>query len=71
MHYCVHVRLTLGEEGGDQPPPLHAWSGLLIADMFQEGLKQQITEAVLLTPGRQSYSLDDNHTRKDSLGECQ
>ena len=49
--YCVHVGVTLGEGGGDQPPPSHAWSGLLIADMFQEGLKEQITKAVVLAPG--------------------
>ena len=51
-HYCIHMRVTLGEEGGDQPPPFHAWSGLLITDMFQEGLKEQITEAVILAPGK-------------------
>ena len=36
MHYCVHVRVTLQEGKGDQPPPSHAWSGLLIADILQE-----------------------------------
>ena len=51
MCYCIHIRVTLGEGGGDQPPPPHAWSGLLIADMFQEGLEQQITKAVVLAPG--------------------
>ena len=34
--------------GGDQPPPSHAWSRWLIADMFQDGLKEQSTEAVVL-----------------------
>ena len=40
------------EEGtGDQTSPSHAWSGSLIADMFQEGLEEQNTEAVVLAPG--------------------
>ena len=43
--------MTLGEGGGNQPPPSHAWSGLLIADIFQDGLKEQIIEAVVLAPG--------------------
>ena len=43
--------MTLGEGGGKQPPPSHAWSGLLIVDMFQEGLEEQITTAVVLVPG--------------------
>ena len=51
MHYCIHVRVTLGEGGGNKPPPPHAWSGLLIVDMFQEGLEEQITEAVVLASG--------------------
>ena len=51
MHYCVHVRVALGEGGGIQPPPSHTWSGLLVADMFQEGLEEQITKAVVLAPG--------------------
>ena len=51
MHYCVQVRVTLGEGGCNQPPPSHAWTGLLIANMFQDGLGEQITEAVVLAPG--------------------
>ena len=34
IHYCIHVRVTLGEGRGDQPLPLHTWTGLLIADIF-------------------------------------
>ena len=26
--------------GGDQPPHSHAWGGLQIADMFQDGLEE-------------------------------
>ena len=28
MCYCIQIRVTLGEGGGDQPPPSHAWTGL-------------------------------------------
>ena len=37
--------------GGNQPPPSHAWSGLLIPDIFQDGLEEQITKAVVLALG--------------------
>ena len=50
MHYIVHIRMTLGE-GGDQPLPSYAWSGLLIADMFQDGPSELITKAVVLALG--------------------
>ena len=43
--------MTLGERGGNQPPPSHAWSGLSIVDMFQDSLEEQIAEAVVLAPG--------------------
>ena len=43
--------MTLGKRRGDQPLPSHAWSGLLIADMFQDGLEEKITEAVVLALG--------------------
>ena len=49
MLYCVQVRVTLVEGGGDQPPPSHAWTGSLIANMFQDGL-EWITEVVVLAP---------------------
>ena len=51
MHYCIQVTVTLGEGGGDQPPPPHAWTVLLIANMFQDGLEEQITKAVVFPPG--------------------
>ena len=51
MHYCVHVRVTLGEGRGDQPPPSHAWTSSLITKMFQDDLEEWITEAVDLAPG--------------------
>ena len=46
--YCIHMRVTLGEGGGNQPPSSHAWSSSLIADTLQEGLKEQITKVVVL-----------------------
>ena len=50
MCYCIHIRVTLGEGGGDEPPLSHTGSGSLIVDMFQEGLQEQITKAVVLAP---------------------
>ena len=32
-------------------PSSHAWTGSLIADMFQDGLEEQTAEAVVLAPG--------------------
>ena len=51
MHYCIHIRVTLGRGLGNQPPPSHIWSGLLIVDMFEEGIEEQITKAIVLAPG--------------------
>ena len=50
IHYCIHVRVTLGE-GGNQPSPSHVWSGSLIADIFQDDLEEWITKALILAPG--------------------
>ena len=49
--FCIQARVTLGEGGGDNPPPPYAWTGSLIANMFQDGLEEQIIEAVVLAPG--------------------
>ena len=67
IHYCIKVRLTLREGGGDQPPPSHAWTNSLMTDIFQNGLEERITEAVVLAPRMQSYYLDDDHTKRGSL----
>ena len=50
MCYCIHITVTLGVGGGDQPPSPHARSGSLIVDMFQEHLEEWITKAVVLAP---------------------
>ena len=52
MHYCIHIRVILREGRGDQPPPSHAWTGLLIADIFQECLEERITKVMVLAPGK-------------------
>ena len=49
--YCVWVKETLGEGGGDQPPPPHVWTGLVISNMLHDGLEEQITKAVVWAPG--------------------
>ena len=52
MHYCIHMKVTLGEGRGIQPPPSHALNVLLIADILQEACpRDHITEAVVLAPG--------------------
>ena len=38
--YCIRVRVTLGDEEATNLLSSHAWNGLLIADMFQDGLKE-------------------------------
>ena len=43
--------MTLGEGRGDQPPPPDVWTGSLVADIFQEGLEESKTEAVVLASG--------------------
>ena len=71
--YYIHLGLTLGEGGGDWPPPSHAWSGLLIADMFQdESWRKNYRSCSPCLQGRQSYSLDDMITQRGApLGKCQ
>ena len=52
MHYCIHIKVTLGEGRGDQSPPSHAWSGSLITDILQEAcLGDEIPKAVVLVLG--------------------
>ena len=48
----IWVTVMLGDGGGNQPPPSHAWGGCLITDKFQEAWPEyQITKAVVLSPG--------------------
>ena len=62
--------MTLGEGRGDQPPLHHVWTGSIIADIFQEGLEERITKAMILAPeeailffGRQSLKEGLPHGR--------
>ena len=50
MLLCPYQSDFWGGEG-NHPLPSHAWSGLLIADVFQDGFKEKITEAVVIAPG--------------------
>ena len=59
--------VTLGEGGGDQALTSHAWSVLLIADMFLDGLEEYITEAVVLAPGVAILFLDDDCSKRGFL----
>ena len=72
--YCIHIKVTLGEEG-HQSPASHRQSGTLIADMFQDGLKEMITKAVVLALGeailflgRQSCKEGSCYTSSSDIG---
>ena len=43
--------MTLIDELGDTPPPLHAWMAPVVEDMLQEA-RAGLTEAVVIGPGR-------------------
>ena len=51
MNYCLEIRVTLTDELGDIPPPLHAWTAPVVEDMLQE-VRAGLTEAVVIGPGR-------------------
>ena len=51
MNYCLEIRVTLTDELGDTPPPLHAWMAPVVEDMLQE-VRAGLTEAVVIGPGR-------------------
>ena len=43
--------MTLIDELGDMPPPLHAWMAPVVEDMLREA-RAGLTEAVVIGPGR-------------------
>ena len=43
--------MTLTDELGDTPPPLHAWMAPVVEDMLRE-VRAGLTEAVVIGPGR-------------------
>ena len=49
--YCVGIHITLTEERGAAPLPLHAWTVPVVKDMLQHG-KTGLTKAVVMGPGR-------------------
>ena len=34
MNYCLEIQVTLTDELGDTPPPLHAWMAPVVEDML-------------------------------------
>ena len=50
-NYCLSIQVTLTDELGDVPPPLHTWTAPVVEDMLQE-TRAGLTEAVVIGPGR-------------------
>ena len=51
MNYCLSIQVTLTDELGDVPSPLHAWTTPVIEDMLRE-TRAGLVEAVVIGPGR-------------------
>ena len=52
MNYCLEIRVSLTDELGDVPPPLHTWTAPVVEDMLWEA-RDGLTEAILFY-GRRS-----------------
>ena len=50
-NYCLSIQVTLTDELGDVPPPLHTWTVPVVEDMLQE-TRAGLMEAVIIGPGR-------------------
>ena len=50
-NYCLEIQVTLTDELGDTPPPLHAWMAPVVEDMLWE-VRAGLTEAVVIGPCR-------------------
>ena len=50
-NYCLLIQVTLTDELGDVPPPLHAWMTPVIEDMLRE-TRAGLMEAVVIGPGK-------------------
>ena len=50
-NYCLSIQVTLTDELGDVPPPLHAWMTPVVEDMLRE-TRNGLTEAVVIGPGK-------------------
>ena len=51
MNYCLSIQVTLTDELGGVPPPMHSWTTLVIEDMLWE-TRAGLTEAVAVGPGK-------------------
>ena len=67
MHYCVHVRVTLGEGRGDQLSPPHPWTSSLFADIFQECLKEKKYQSHGLCPLMKAILFFGRQSLKEGL----
>ena len=60
----------LGDGGGNQPPPSHAWGECLITNILQEAwLEDQITKATVLSPGEANLFFG-RYSRNEGLPYC-
>ena len=50
-NYCLSIQVTLTNELGDVPPPMHSWTTPVIEDMLWE-TRARLTEAVVVGPGK-------------------
>ena len=73
----LHSHQSDSRGGGNHPPPSYAWSGLMIPDMFHNGLEEWLTEAVVLAPeeailffGRQSCKEGLSYIGARDVGFC-
>ena len=61
------MRVTLGDRGGNQPPPSHIWGESLIVDIPQEVWPEdQITKAVAMSP-EEAILFFSRHSRNEGL----
>ena len=51
MNHCLSIQVTLTDELGYVPPPLHAWTTPVVEDMLRE-TRAGLTEAVVIGPGK-------------------
>ena len=50
-NYCLLIQVTLTDELGDVPPPMHSSTTLVMEDMLWE-TRARLTEAVVVGPGK-------------------
>ena len=67
MNYCLEIQVTLTDELGDTPPPLHAWMAPVVVDMLWE-VRAGLTEAVVIGPGRAILFLWETFHGRGSKG---